>query len=276
MKMIKSTISKVFNRLEPYFSKSKEDSLSAYAAQTTFFILLSFFPFVFLVFMISKNITSLWDKVLAYILKVVPEGMDRYVMYIVNDLLYSGKRTITIVTLILALWSSAKGVQALSYGLDKIYCVERKKNFITTRLFSILYTFVFLLLGFAVMMTDILGDRIINAVIEKNNSISEWTLVIMSLRMLFAFIFLFAFILIIYCKLPARKGHIKDEIWGAALAAISWIVMTRILSWYIKYISNMSYMYGGFSSIIVFVIWLYIGIQIILYGGVFNYYRKHS
>lgn len=275
-KKIKPVLSKIYNKAEPFFAKSKKDSLSAYAAQTTFYIILSFFPFFFLVVLASKNISFLWNNIINYLLKIIPDGMDKYVFFVVDDLLYSGQKTITVVTVVLALWSSAKGVQALSYGLDKIYCVERKKNYFITRLFSILYIFVFLLLGMAVMLLDILADRIIKLISEKSPYITEEAILFMGFRSLFAFMALFGFILIIYCNLPARRGKVRDEIWGAAVAAILWMVMTKVLTFYIKYISNMSYMYGGFSSIIVLIMWLYIGIQIMLYGAVFNYYRgKH-
>lgn len=275
-KKIKPAATKIYNKVEPFFTKSKEDSLSAYAAQTTFYIILSFFPFFFLIFLASKNISFMWNNIINYILKVIPDGMDKYVFFVVDDLLYSGQKTITVVTVVLALWSSAKGVQALSYGLDKIYCVERKKNYFITRLFSILYIFAFLLLGMVVMLLDILADRIIKYISEKSPYITEEAILFIGFRSLFAFVALFVFILMIYCNLPARRGRIKSEFWGAAAAAILWMAMTKILTFYIKYISNMSYMYGGFSSIIVLIMWLYIGIQIILYGAVFNYYREQQ
>ncbi len=275
-KKIKASILYMYGFVRPFVRKSKEDSLSAYAAQTTFFIILSFFPFLLLMFMLSSNVSFLWNRILNYILSAVPENLDKYVFYIIDDLMYSGQKTFTVITVFLALWSSAKSVQALSYGLDKIYNVKREKNYIITRLFSVLYTFIFLILCFAVMLVDIFSDEIISALIERNKFLSEGTLIIISFRYVFTFSVLFGFILLIYYKLPARKGKFKQEIWGAVAAAGSWMLMTKILTFYIKYISDMSYMYGGLTSIIVLIIWLYIGVQIILYGAVLNYYLNHS
>lgn len=273
---IKTYVLRFYNILRPFVKKAKEDSLSAYAAQTTFFIILSIFPFLLLMFMFSSNVSFLWNRLLKYILDAVPENLDKYVFYIVDDLVYSGRKSFTIITVFLALWSSAKSIQALSYGLDKIYEVKREKNYIITRLFSIIYTFVFLVLCFLVMLVDIFSDQIIKKLVENNTYISEGALFIISFRYVLAFGVLFSFIILIYYKLPARKGRLKEETIGAVFAATSWIVMTKILSFYIKYISDMSYMYGGLTSIIVIIIWLYIGIQIILYGAVLNYYINHS
>lgn len=273
---VKKYILDIYDIIRPFTKKAKEDSLSAYAAQTTFFIVLSFFPFMLLLFMFSSNISFFWNRILKYIMDFVPDNLDRYIFYIVDDLVYSGRRSFTVITFFLALWSSAKSIQALSYGLDKIYNVKREKNYIITRLFSIIYTFIFLVLCFVVMMVDVFSDRIIKILVLNNNFVSEQAIFIVSTRYIFSFLVLFFFILLIYYKLPARKGSFREEVWGAAVAAFAWILMTKLFSFYIKYISDMSYMYGGLTSVIVIIIWLYIGIQIILYGAVLNYYINHG
>lgn len=273
---VKKCILDIYDIIRPFTKKAKEDSLSAYAAQTAFFIVLSFFPFMLLMFMVSSNISFFWNRLLKYIMDFVPENLDRYIFYIVDDLVYSGRRSFTVITFFLALWSSAKSIQALSYGLDKIYNVKREKNYIITRLFSIIYTFIFLVLCFVVMMLDVFSDRIIKILVLNNNFVSEQAIFIVSTRYIFSFFVLFFFILLIYYKLPARKGSFRDEVWGAAGAAFAWILMTKLFSFYIKHISDMSYMYGGLTSVIVIIIWLYAGIQIILYGAVLNYYINHG
>lgn len=267
---------KVYDIIRSFLRKSKEDSLSAYAAQTTFFIILSFMPLVILVFLLSSNIPNLWTNVLRYVLDIMPENLHKYVYYVVDDIMNSGNKSFTIVTVVLALWSSAKSVQALSYGLDRIYGVKREKNYIITRLISLIYMFVFVVLCILAMIIDIFANQIISAIANLSIIIINTTLLILSLRTLIIFLILFVLILLLYYQLPARQGRFKDEIYGAGAAAAALILMTRIFSFYIKYISNMSYMYGGLTSIIVIIIWLYFCVQIILYGAQLNYYLKRS
>jgi membrane protein len=61
---------------------------------------------------------------------------------------------------------------------------------------------------------------------------------------------------------------------GAAVAALAWMLMTNGFSVFIKYFASASRMYGSLTSIILIIIWLYIGMQIILYGAEINYYMS--
>ena len=273
---LKQRVIELYYFAKKFIKKSKEDSLSAYAAQTTFFILLSFFPLLILLFVLSSEISFLWNKILEYVFDLIPNQFDKYVFYVVEDMMYSRKKTITIITVILALWSSSKMVQALSYGLDKIYGAERKKNYIITRLISSLYTFIFVLLCMAALIFDVFSNRILDVIVSSSRILSNTTLIIISMRTVITFVILFVLIWLIYYQLPARKGNMKKEYPGAMAASAAWIVMTKLFSFYIKYISGQSYMYGGLTSVILLVIWLYFGIQILLYGAHVNYYLNHS
>ena len=265
-------IKKVYNSICVFVKKSTKDSLSAYAAQTTFFLLLSFVPIIIILFMIASNVSFLWNNILDYILGVVPDDMDKYVYYVVDDIVYTDNKTFTITTIFLALWTSARSVQSLAYGLDRIYGARREKNFIITRLLSVLYMFVLIILCMVAMLVDIFSSQILDAIIKRTKIISNTTVIVMSFRTLFIFIILFIFILLIYYHLPDRKGRFREEVYGAAAASGGLILMTKIFSFYIKYIANLSYMYGGLASVVVLVIWLYTAIQIILYGAQLNYY----
>ncbi|MBE5943623.1 MAG: YihY/virulence factor BrkB family protein [Lachnospiraceae bacterium] len=269
---LSSAMKKIFGAIKSFMIKSKEDSLSAYAAQTTFFIILSFVPILILLFIISSNVPNLWNNILRVALDVVPQSMHKYVYYIVDDIVNSSSRYFTIATVFLALWSSAKSVQALTYGLDRIYMVERKKGFIFTRLMSLVYMFVLLVLCVVAMIVDIFANQIFESIINQSRILINATIIVLSFRTLIMFIILFLLIWLIYYRLPARKGRFREEIYGAAVAAISLIVMTKLFSFYIKYISNMSYMYGGLTSVIVVIIWLYFCVQIVLFGAQINYF----
>ena len=64
----------------------------------------------------------------------------------------------------------------------------------------------------------------------------------------------------------------RHEFTGAVLAIGAWMLMTRGFSVYIKYSADNSKMYGSMTSIVLIIIWLYIGMQIVLYGAEINYY----
>lgn len=264
-------VNKIIKKVKAFSKKVSEDSLAAYAAQTTFFVLLSFFPFIMLLVMIASKFSLARTNVVFYLLDVAPDQFKSYILYIVDEIMFSDSNSFTIITALVSLWSAGKGIQALTYGLDKIYEVEQRKNFFITRLTSAIYTLIFMLLCLIIMVVHVFGKQIGIQIIERKPELANATILILSLKSAFTFVIIFFFLLLIYYQLPGRKGRVKHEVIGAALAALAWMLMTKMFSFYIQHISSVSRMYGSLTSIILIIIWLYIGMQIILYGAEINY-----
>ncbi len=264
-------VNKIIKKVKVFSKKVSEDSLAAYAAQTTFFVLLSFFPFIMLLIMIASKFSLARTNVVFYLLDVAPEQLKSYILYIVDEIMFSDSNSFTVITALVSLWSAGKGIQALTYGLDKIYEVEQRKNFFITRLTSAVYTLIFMLLCLVIMVVHVFGKQIGMQIIEWKPELANETILILSLKSAFTFVIIFFFLLLIYYQLPGRKGRVRHEVIGAALAALSWMLMTKLFSFYIQHISSASRMYGSLTSIILIIIWLYIGMQIILYGAEVNY-----
>ena len=267
---------RIFNVLGKFIEKSTDDSLQAYAAQATFFILLSFFPFAMLLVMIASRFSLENEGVLTQILNLVPGQLDSYIAYIVDDITYSNSNSFTVITLIVSLWSAAKGIQSLTYGLDRIYKVRVKKNYFISRLICSLYTFILLLMCLVIIVVHIFGKAIAKRIIENNPDWENTTLLILSLKSAFTFVIIFVCLLLIYYHLPGRKGRVKHEVIGAASAALMWMLMTKGFTYYIRHSSSASYVYGSLTSIILIIIWLYICMQIVFYGAQINYFIKEK
>ncbi len=264
-------VKKAFNFILKFGKKASEDSLSAYAAQTTFFVLLSFFPFVLMLIMIMSKLSFVQTNVMTYLFQVVPNAFEPYIEGIIDDMIYSSN-SFTIITAVVSLWSAAKGFLALTYGLNKIYKVENTKNYFVTRLFSAWYTLIFMLMCVVIIVIQVFGTQIAGSIINKWPSLFNATILILSLKNAFTFLILFFMLLAVYYQLPGRKGKVRHEATGAAAAALIWMLMTKGFSVYIRYAARDSHMYGSLTSIILIIIWLYIGMNIILYGAEINYY----
>lgn len=238
-------------------------------------MILSFFPFLIVLLLIASKLPISSEYVLNRIMDVVPGELEDYVRLVASEVGNSGNTSlssITIVSVLVSLWSSGKGIQAMTYGLNRVYRVEKNKNFVLLRLLSALYTLVFALMLFLIMSVYLFGSNIVRRVIEKWPELAKTTLLIYSLKNGFTFVILFILFLIIYYQLPGRKGRFRYELAGAAFASLMWMLMTNGFSLFIRFSSKASYMYGSLTSIILIIIWLYIGMQIILYGAEINYY----
>lgn len=263
---------KVVRFIIKFVNKATADSVPAYAAQVAFFVMLSFFPFMMLLVMIVSKLSVMNTNVLGYILRVVPSGLESYVAYIVDDVVNANVQSFTLITVFVSLWSAAKGIQALSTGLNKIYGVEQNKNYFLVRLICALYTLVFMVLCIIVIAIQAFGSQIAHKIIDNYPAFADATLLILSLKNVVTFLVIFVFLLLIYYQLPNRRGHMRHEFTGAVLASLAWMLMTRGFSVYIKYSADNSKMYGSMTSVVLIIIWLYIGMQIVLYGAEINYY----
>ena len=263
---------KVVRFIIKFVNKATADSVPAYAAQVAFFVMLSFFPFMMLLVMIVSKLSVMNTNVLGYILRVVPSGLESYVAYIVDDVVNANVQSFTLITVFVSLWSAAKGIQALSTGLNKIYGVEQNKNYFLVRLICALYTLVFMVLCIVVIAIQAFGSQIAHKIIDNYPAFADATLLILSLKNVVTFLVIFVFLLLIYYQLPNRRGHMRHEFTGAVLASLAWMLMTRGFSVYIKYSADNSKMYGSMTSVVLIIIWLYIGMQIVLYGAEINYY----
>ena len=252
---------KVVRFIIKFVNKATADSVPAYAAQVAFFVMRSFFPFMMLLVMIVSKLSVMNTNVLGYILRVVPSGLESYVAYIVDDVVNANVQSFTLITVFVSLWSAAKGIQALSTGLNKIYGVEQNKNYFLVRLICALYTLVFMVLCIVVIAIQAFGSQIAHKIIDNYPAFADATLLILSLKNVVTFLVIFVFLLLIYYQLPNRRGHM-----------LAWMLMTRGFSVYIKYSADNSKMYGSMTSVVLIIIWLYIGMQIVLYGAEINYY----
>lgn len=260
-------IRNTINFIRIFARKSKEDSLPAYAAQTTFFTLLSFFPFVMLLLVFVNKLAFVKSNIAAYLLNVVPEGLQEYVIYIIDDVLYSEGYSFTIVSALVSLWSAGKGIQALTYGLDRIYRVDNDKNYFISRIMSAVYTILFMFMCVAVMILHMFGAQIARQIIKSNPLLENETILLFSFKSLFSCFIIFVLLLLVYYKLPGRKGKIKNEVFGAFVSSAAIMLLTKGFTVYMQYITKRSYMYGSITSIILLMIWLYIVMQIVLYGA---------
>ena len=125
-----------------FIDKFSDSAISAYSGQSAFFLMLSFFPFM-LFFFSLLNLTPLTEAdFVKWTQTLVPESFHDIIDGFASDVYASGSGRISI-TVITAIYLSSKAFISLQRGLDDMYQVRTRKNFIFIRLYSILYSIVF-------------------------------------------------------------------------------------------------------------------------------------
>lgn len=261
----------IFYFVKRFTDRAFKDHVSAYAAQAAFFIILSFIPFVLFLLTVVRYTPLTKEMVDRAIVEICPDNFRGLVSAIVNEV-YGKTSAVLPVTLLLSLWSSGKGVQALTNGLNTIYHVEETRGWLTTRLWSVFYTFVFVLSIIASLVLLVFGNSLQKSLTAGWPWLGRLVAQIIGARMLGSFFVLMVVFLAFYKVLPNRKTTFKSQMPGAFTTAVAWMVFSYAFSLYYTFFPNALNMYGSFATIILIMLWMYICMNIVLYGAEINVY----
>ena len=258
-----------------FLNRAFRDHVSAYAAQAAYFIILSFIPFILFLLTIVRYTPLTQMMVRQVIAEICPENFRGLVLSIVNEV-YGKTSAVVPITLLLSLWSSGKGVQAITNGLNTIYHVEETRDWFTTRLWSVFYTFAFVVAVIVSLVLLVFGNSLQKSLTLWQPWLGRLIAQIIGARTLTAFLFLMAVFLALYKVLPNRKATFKSQMPGAFLTAVAWMVFSYAFSLYYTFFPNTLNMYGSFATIILIMLWMYICMNIVLYGAEVNAYFENS
>jgi membrane protein len=69
---------------------------------------------------------------------------------------------------------------------------------------------------------------------------------------------------------PNRKSKLRYELPGAVFSTIVWMVYSWAFSFYISNYANYSVTYGSLATIVIFILWLYVTMNIVFIGAEIN------
>ena len=247
-----------------FMKRLNEDHVGAYAAQSAYFILLSFIPFVLLVVTLVKYTPLTRDDML-------PTEFQSYVGGIVNEIFYQSVAYMPI-TIITTLWSAGKGIAALTNGLNSIYHVTETRNYIINRLRGMAYTLIFVAAFLTSLVLLVFGTRIQNKLTEHLPMVARVTSSIMGMRTLITTGVLAVLFLVLYKCIPNRKASFKSQCPGALISSLAWSIFSLAFSMYLDIALAASNMYGSLTMIVFIMIWMYFCMWILLIGAEINAY----
>ena len=239
-----------------FMKRLNEDHVGAYAAQSAYFILLSFIPFVLLVVTLVKYTPLTRDDVYSVLINMLPTEFQSYVGGIVNEIFYQSVAYMPI-TIITTLWSAGKGIAALTNGLNSIYHVTETRNYIINRLRGMAYTLIFAAAFLTSLVLLVFGTRIQNKLTEHLPMVARVTSSIMGMRTLITTGVLAVLFLVLYKCIPKRKASFKSQCPGALISSLAWSIFSLAFSMYLDIALAASNMYGSLTMIVFIMIWMY-------------------
>lgn len=253
-----------------------ENTLSVHAAHVVFFVMVSFFPFVMFFFTLLRYTPLTEENIILLLEAVVPEGIRGVLEAWIREAYHQSSGTILSITVITTLWSGSKGFMGITYGLDKIYQVKNQRNWVVNRLSSLLYTLAFAGILMLSLIVLVYGNKILLTVDSFFSIEAPLFIGIFSLRSILGFGIFFLFFLLLYMFIPDRKANAKEEVPGALFTAVLWILFSYLFSVYVDYFSNFSSVYGSLTYIVLFMLWMYICMDILFFGALINRYLSEG
>ena len=247
--------------------------VGAYAAQSAYFIMLSFLPLMIMLLSMIQYTHIGKADIYELIEEIVPVGFQSWILGIVDEM-YSHTMAAVSLSAIVTAWSAGKSFMALNRGMNAICKVERNPNYILMRLRGAVYALFFVSLLLVSLLLIVFGHSI-HLLAEKHFPLlAIFTRILLSFRLVIMLALFILFFALLYKILPNRKAGFFEQLPGAVFASIGWYLFSFGFSMYIEWRNGRFDMYGSLTTLVLFMFWLYFVMYIVLIGMEINQWLK--
>jgi membrane protein len=260
----------MLNSLKQLISRVIDDDIDALAAQVTYYLLLSFFPFLLLLLSMLGYSELRSKDVLIYLSQIMPKNSFDLIYTTVIEVFDSTNGNLLPLSIMGLVWTGSSGFRAIMKGLNKAYDEKETRPYWKTLSISILFMVGLALVIIAAVALVVFGQTIGGAIESRFNVSSSFILgwdIIRYLVTLGGMIFIFA---ALYHFTPCRRLTWIEVMPGAIFSTLGWLISSLGFAYYVNNFNNYSSVYGGIGAVIVLMLWLYITSIIILVGGEIN------
>ena len=255
-----------------------EDRATGLAAEQSYYYMLAMFPAMILLFSIIPYLSLSPEEVIGTLNDFMPSETVSLLENTVTDLVNNKSGILLGAGIIGTLWSASKGMQAFIHSMNVAFEVDESRNFILSRIVSILLTIGMLFAFIVVLVLPVFGHVLLDLTKTIIPVPAETEVLFSILRWVIALCVIILILSLLYYFAPAQQYPFKQVIPGAMVASALWLVLSLGFSFYVSNFSNYSSTYGGLAGVIILLIWLYYSGLTFVLGGEINalLYKKFS
>ncbi len=262
----------LYTPAKKFHQNLKESAISAYAGQTAYMLILSFFPFFLFLLSLLQYTPISKASLLTAMHLFLPNSLSDFIISLINTLYQNQFFSLLPITVITALWLGSKAFLALIQGLNSVYEIKETRNYFILRFWSILYTILFAVLLLSTLTILVFGNSLFFHLKKHFPFLEQSLLPIISLRSLIGFLVMLLFFTLLYKNIPNQKLKFSKQMPGALLATSGWMGFSFLYSYYIDHFSNYIAIYGTMTTIALLMVWLYACMYILFLGGMLNFF----
>lgn len=254
-----------------------QDRVSVYAAQASFFAVISAVP---LVSLLANIVKLVWptaaerENVIAFFDGTVPDSILDTAVRLFDQVASTAAVPVLSISAVFIWWSAAKGVGAIREGVQTVYEAPRVRGYIRKMCSSVAYTLVFVVLILSVIGLLLFGEflfTLLRTHLPHLQVVLDWLLYFKTPIFLVVLSFVFTLLYTAVSRRSAVVSHrFRDHIPGAVLAAVGWLVFSWAYSFYMTHASRPALLYGSLTALCLIMLWLYFCMIILLCGAEVN------
>lgn len=262
-------------RIVTYFSKrQKVTRRDAYASHASFYAILAFVPLLMLSLMILNAVAPQGvQSAVEFIRSHLPEQIGAYLPSDFVENAISSSFSVATLTVLAMLWSSSKGIEALSGGIRSVYGVKNEPNILKRRGIELAFTVALLALFVLALILLVFGETILHLFERLGGDYQRMVHITVRAAPYAAYgLFSLAFA-VIYKIISRENGSLSHHMPGALFAAGGWILYSVALSFYLTHFMPEKYiLYGSMGALILLMLWVRALMTILLFGAELNVY----
>ena len=254
-----------------FIRKANASKIGAFSAQTAFFMFLSLIPLIMLFMSLAIQLGASSELFSALGNDFTPSAVSAFFELYIDEIVTEEKRSMTIVSAVVLLWSASKGIFSIIGGLNSVYEVKEERNYFLVRFLAMIYTFAFVLILIIALAVMVFGKSLSELICSLLPNLTGLVYIISSLRFILGFLILVLFFSLLYKSLPGKPLRFIEQIPGATVTSAGWVSFSILFSFFVENFSNYANIYGSLTAIIVLLLWLYTCMYIMFIGAEINH-----
>ena len=246
-----------------------DDRLMLIAAGVTYYAILALFPAIGVivsVYGLFADPSSIAGH-LGTLSGFAPGGAVDILRQELTRLAHQGKAALGlgfVVSLAIALWSANSGISAIFDALNAVHEEKEKRGLVkyyaTTLAFTAGAVVLVLLSVIVIVALPLVLNHLPNpGVTAMLTKIVRWPILLVVVALALA---------VVYRYGPCRaKPQWRWITWGSAFAAVAWLAVSALFSWYVASFGSYNKTYGSLGAIIGFMTWMWVSILVVLIGA---------
>ena len=262
----------VWKRIAGAVREIRSLHITTYAGYAGYFIILSLFPTLVLMLGILRYTPLAPENLMDLMEGFLPPSLADRAWGLLLGAYENSSRTVISLSALVALWSAGKGIYGLMKGLNAIYGASEHRGWIRTRLLCAVYLVFFLLVLLLTLALHVFGNTLLVFLRHRGGKLAQlagelgglrYFLLVAVQTLLFTAAFMF---------LPDRNNRFWDSLPGALFASFGWMTVSGLFGIYVEHFSGYAHIFGPVYTVAVAMLWLYICVNTLFFGGVLNRY----